>query len=219
MGILQTKRLLLRPLELSDIPQLVPLIGAREVAATTLRIPHPYTEQHARDFIVGGHDGSTNRAAIAGLAIVTKADERLIGGVGLSVEQDHQRAELGYWVGVPYWGRGYATEAARAVLAYGFEELKLNRIFAGHFAGNQASGRVLQKIGMCHEGCQREHILKWGKFLDSEMYGILRSEWEGTQIRVGRNTKTITTAGTEARRNFCDPLCRRRRELFHRLRI
>ena len=178
---IETERLLLRPLQLSDIPQLVRLIGAREVAATTLRIPHPYTEEDARAYIAGPQDGSTNRAAIAGQAIVRKHDSQLIGGIGLSVEPDHPRAELGYWIGVPYWGNGYATEAARALVAHGFRDLKLNRIFAGHFGGNAASGRVLQKIGMRHEGCQRAHILKWGRFLDCEMYGILRSEWEENQ--------------------------------------
>ncbi len=183
MASLETDRLLLRPLQLSDIPQLVPLIGAREVAATTLRIPHPYTDEDARAFIAGPQDGSTARAAIAGQGIFRKQDAQLIGGIGLSVEEDHRRAELGYWIGVSYWGQGYATEAARAVVSHGFGVLQLNRIFASHFAGNDVSGRVLRKIGMRHEGCQRAHILKWGKFLDSEMYGMLRSEWQQTQNR------------------------------------
>jgi RimJ/RimL family protein N-acetyltransferase len=62
-------------------------------------------------------------------------------------------------------------------VAYGFDTLNLHRIFASHFEGNTASAGVLKKIGMRHEGCQRDHILKWGKFLDSELYAILRSEW------------------------------------------
>jgi [ribosomal protein S5]-alanine N-acetyltransferase len=177
MTILQTERLILRPLELSDIPQLVPLIGASEVAATTLRIPHPYTEQHAREFITL-QSASAQQAPIAGQAITRKQDNQLIGGIGLQVDDTHKRAELGYWIGVPFSGNGYATEAARAMLAHGFGNLQLHRIFASHFTGNTASAGVLKKIGMRHEGCQRDHILKWGKFLDSELYGILRSEWE-----------------------------------------
>ena len=88
------------------------------------------------------------------------------------------RAELGYWVGVPYWGRGYATEAAREMLRHGFEDLKLNRIFAGVFGGNVASSNVLRKIGMQHEGTARQHFLKWGQFLDNECYGIIASDWK-----------------------------------------
>jgi RimJ/RimL family protein N-acetyltransferase len=88
----------------------------------------------------------------------------------------HQRAELGYWIGVPFWGHGYATEAGRAVVRHGFENFKLNRIFAAHFEGNEASGNVLRKIGMKHEGCARQAIMKWGKVMDLEMYAILRED-------------------------------------------
>ena len=77
---------------------------------------------------------------------------------------------------MPYWGRGYATEAARAVVAYAFDELGLNRVFAFHFTNNPASGRVLQKIGMRHEGTRRAHTRKDGAFLDSESYAILRGD-------------------------------------------
>ena len=175
MARLETERLILRPLESSDIPQLVPLIGSREVAVTTLRIPYPYTEQHARQFI----DNAAELSSKNHFGIFRKQDQQLLGGIGLRVEEEQSRAELGYWIGFPYWGSGYATEAARALLKYGFDVLQLHRIYASHFAGNEASGNVLRTIGMRHEGCQREHILKWGKFLDSELYGLIRSEWKG----------------------------------------
>ena len=169
---LQTERLRLRGYQTSDIAPLVPLIGAREVAATTLRIPHPYGEREARQFlaIVEQHHAS---GECLHLAILLRESGTLVGGVGLRLEQEHRRAELGYWIGVPHWGKGYATEAARAVVQHGFKKLGLHRIYAGHFVGNQASANVLRKIGMRHEGCQRAHILKWGKFLDQELYGML----------------------------------------------
>lgn len=170
---LQTERLTLRAHALSDIPALIPLIGAREVAATTLRIPHPYTESDARDFIAATQEDFSSGSGLR-LGIVLRASDTLCGGVGLRIEADHRRAELGYWIGVPYWGNGYATEAARAVVKYGFETLGLHRIFASHFANNPASARVLRKIGMRHEGSLRAHILKWGEFLDLEMYGMVR---------------------------------------------
>jgi [ribosomal protein S5]-alanine N-acetyltransferase len=169
--LIETARLTLRPLELSDIPQLVPLIGARQVAATTLRIPHPYSEKDADTFLAMPPGNETT------FAIVVREGNRLCGGMGLRVEEQHRRAELGYWIGVPYWGNGYATEAGQAVIRFGFQQLGLNRIFAAHFRHNPASGRVLAKLGMRYEGRLRQHIWKWGEFVDSEAYAILREEW------------------------------------------
>jgi [ribosomal protein S5]-alanine N-acetyltransferase len=170
---LETARLILRPYREADIPELVPLIGAREVAATTLRIPHPYTEENARAFLA-----LTQEPGKIWLATTLRGDGRQIGGIGLRVDDQHQHAELGYWIGVPYWGNGYATEGAREILRYGFEELDLHRIFASHFKHNPASGRILVKLGMRYEGCQREHLRKWDRFVDSELYGMLRHERE-----------------------------------------
>jgi ribosomal-protein-alanine N-acetyltransferase len=172
---LQTERMTLRPYALSDIPALMPLIGAREVAATTLRIPHPYSESDARGFIaITQEDHSTGNDLHLGIFLRESA--QLCGGVGLRIDPGHHHAELGYWIGVPYWGNGYATEAAAAVVKHGFEVIGLHRIFACHFADNAASAGVLKKIGMRHEGRQRAHILKWGEFLDLEMYGMLVSD-------------------------------------------
>jgi len=171
--ILETERLRLRSYNEADLAELIPLVGAREVAATTLRIPHPYTEQDARAFLLLAQE-----PARIWLATTLRSDGRQIGGIGLTVDEQHQHAELGYWLGVAYWGQGYATEAAREMLRYGFEDLRLHRIFASHFKHNPASGRVLRKVGMRYEGCQREHVLKWDQFIDSELYGILRREWE-----------------------------------------
>jgi RimJ/RimL family protein N-acetyltransferase len=170
---LETARLKLRPYCEADIPELLPLIGTREVAATTLRIAHPYTEQDARAFLALAQEPGR-----IWLAITLRSDGRQIGGVGLRVDEQHQHAELGYWLGVPHWGKGYATEAAREMLRYGFEDLQLHRVFASHFKHNSASGRILQKVGMRREGCQREHLRKWDHFVDSELYGILRHEWQ-----------------------------------------
>ncbi|MFZ0806627.1 MAG: GNAT family protein [Candidatus Sulfotelmatobacter sp.] len=170
---LQTNRLTLRPYRESDIPELLPLIGTREVAATTLRIAHPYTEQDARGFLELARDPEK-----MWLAITLRTDGRQIGGIGLRLDPTHHNAEIGYWLGVPYWGQGYATEAASEMLRYGFEDLKLHRIHASHFKHNPASGHILTKLGMRHEGCQREHLRKWDEFVDSELFGILRREWE-----------------------------------------
>jgi [ribosomal protein S5]-alanine N-acetyltransferase len=172
----ETPRLKLRPYTEADIPELLPLIGTREVAATTLRIAHPYTEQDAKAFLELAKDPDK-----LWLAITLRRDGRQIGGIGLRVEKQHHHAELGYWLGVPFWGHGYATEAAAEIVRYGFETLALHRIFASHFKQNPASGRILKKVGMKYEGCQREHLLKWDRFVDSELYGLLRREWEARE--------------------------------------
>ena len=169
---LHTDRLLLRAHTLADAPELARLAGAREVAATTLRIPHPYSVADAEAFISGGQDADERVA----FAIVLRENSVLLGGTGLRLEKEHRYAELGYWIGSPYWGNGYATEAARAVLRYGFEVLQLHRIHASHFANNAASGNILRKIGMKHEGRLRQRILKWGQYLDLELYGMLDTD-------------------------------------------
>jgi len=84
---------------------------------------------------------------------------------------------MGYWIARECWNRGYATEAAAALLAYAFEALGLHRVYARHFPRNPPSGRVMQKLGMVYEGRQREHVLRWDVFEDLDCYGILRSEW------------------------------------------
>lgn len=170
---ISTARLSLRAYELSDVADLARLIGAREVAENLVRVPYPYTEQDARNFIL-----SLKESSEASFAITLLDDQHLIGGIGLRIDPHHPRAELGYWLGTLYWGRGYATEAARSVVEYGFTGLGLHRIYALAFRENTASAKVLQKLGMTHEGCLREHLLKWGRFIDLETYGILRSEWK-----------------------------------------
>ena len=168
---IETARLALGPATESDIPELVPLIGVREIAATTLRIPHPYEEKHAREFFATVPKENELR-----IAIRLRGTGRLCGGIGLHPEMQHPRAELGYWIGVPFWGNGYATEAAKAVVRYGFEHFKFNRIYAAHFLGNDASGKVLQKIGMQYEGRMRQALWKLDSFIDVERYAILRED-------------------------------------------
>jgi RimJ/RimL family protein N-acetyltransferase len=124
------------------------------------------------------HQEKFERGEGVTFAITLRSDGVLIGAIGLGVHQPHDRAELGYWIGKPHWGRGYCTEAARAVLHYGFTVLGLNRIHASHFGRNPASGRVMEKIGMKYEGCSRQHVKKWGVYEDLRRYAILKAEYE-----------------------------------------
>ena len=175
---LRTARLLLRSLEREDIPAMVRLAGAREIAATTAGIPHPYSEDDGRRFLAQAEEDFRGGRSIF-FAVTILPEYELCGGVGFDLAMLHRRTELGYWIGVPFWGNGYATEAATAVVAFGFDVLGLHRIYAYHFAGNTASQRVLEKIGMRHEGRSRQHILKWDQFIDLENYGLLAAEFRG----------------------------------------
>lgn len=173
---LSTERLLLRPLTLDDAPTIQKLAGDKAVASTTGRIPHPYEDGTAEAWI-GTHRQAFEEDKETIFGITLKEDGTLLGCIGLTINREHERAALGYWIGKPYWGKGYCTEAARAVVRFGFEELGLNRIYATHFTRNPASGRVMAKIGMTHEGCHREHFMKWGVLEDLVTYAILRSEF------------------------------------------
>jgi [ribosomal protein S5]-alanine N-acetyltransferase len=170
-------RLRLRPFTLADAPAVQALAGTREVASTTLNIPHPYEDGMAEQWIQT-HASHYESGKLVTFAIVERETEQLVGAMSLALQGEHARAELGYWIGLPFWNRGYATEAAREVLRFGFEELGLNRIFASYLVRNPASGRVMQKLGMQFEGRLRQHVRKWGSFEDLELYGILRKEWQ-----------------------------------------
>ncbi len=175
---LQSKRLLLRPFAVSDAPRVQQLAGDREIAATTSLIPHPYPDGEAERWI-STHPQSFANGESARFAITLRADSLLIGAIGLEIQPKHNRAEVGYWIGRNYWGQGYATEALRVVLTYGFSR-GLHRIWAEHFAHNPSSGRVMQKAGMRHEGTLRHHMVKWGRAVDCEVYGILSHEFNPT---------------------------------------
>ena len=174
MPILETSRLVLRPFAPADAPIVQRLAGDREVAATAMTIPHPYEDGVAEAWIETRAPKWEAREALV-LAVTSEA-EGLVGTMSLQLKLAHRRAELGYWIGVPFWNRGYATEAAGAVITYGFDALGLNRIEARHFTFNPASGRVLAKVGMTREGILRQRVLKGDTLEDLALYAILRSD-------------------------------------------
>jgi len=174
---LTTDRLILRPFALEDAPDVQRLAGDRDIASTTLNIPHPYEDGVAEKWI-GGHADKFRAGELVNFAITLRETRRLIGAVGLTLSLPNERAELGYWIGKPWWGRGLCTEAAAAVLRYGFNELGLNRIHASHLGRNPASGRVMEKIGMRCEGRRRRHVKKWDVLEDLEVRAILCGEFD-----------------------------------------
>lgn len=169
---LETPRLVLRPFVAADAPVLVRELSDAAVARETLNIPHPYPPERAQEFL----DGIPKRFA-AGRSIVWAITLReggaLVGAVGLELVRAHHRAELGYWIAKSRWGQGIATEAARAAVQHGFTALGLHRIEAHHYPENPASGAVMRKLGMQHEGRLRAAVWRDGVPRDLERFALL----------------------------------------------
>jgi len=144
--VLATARLRLRAPQREDAPTIAALANDRRIAENTARIPHPYTLADAEGFLRYLEESETETAFA-----ITLADDTLIGICGLLMKP-RKTPEIGYWLGAPYWSHGYATEAARAVIDYAFEELGLERLDAGARVSNPASRRVLEKCGFQWSG-------------------------------------------------------------------
>lgn len=165
----------LRGWRLSDAASLARYANNPNVARDLVdAFPHPYTLDDAHRWI-GRHAGIEPPRSFA---IVV--DDRAVGGVGLEIGTDIRRrsAELGYWLGEPYWGRGIVTEVVRAVTRYGFATFDLEHIFAGLFERNTGSRRVLEKAGFSLEGRLRMHVTKDGQTMNDLIYGITRADLE-----------------------------------------
>ena len=184
---LTTERLVLRPFVVEDAAEVTRLVSDRRIADTTLNIPHPYDEGMAEAWI-GTHAEVAERDEGLTLAVTDKATDALIGAVGLSIARAHRRGELGYWVAVGQWGRGYATEASRAMLEHAFGPLDLSRVVAHCLTRNAGSWRVMEKLGMQREGRLRAHVVKWDVAEDIWIYGMLREEWRAVTREAGPYT-------------------------------
>lgn len=177
LPVLSTPRLILRPFRASDAARVSELAGAAGIAETTLNIPHPYRLEMAEPWIAT-HEEAFRQGRLVVLAITCRESEgALVGTISLSLTPEHDRGELGYWIGESFWGRGYCTEAAREMIRYGFQELGLFRIGSHHMVRNPASGRVMQKIGMRFEGRRRGIYKKRGAYEDCDFYGMLRADF------------------------------------------
>lgn len=159
MPTLSTERLTPRPFALDDAAEVQRLAGDEAIADTTLNIPHPYEDGVAEKWI-GGHQEAFDEDAMVTFAITRSSDGVLLGATSLVAISAGHQAEMGYWIGKDYWNSGYCTEAAREAVRYAFTELGLIRVHARHITRNPASGRVMLKIGMRHEGTQRLHVKK-----------------------------------------------------------
>jgi [ribosomal protein S5]-alanine N-acetyltransferase len=178
-----TERLVLRAIEGTDRARLLELANNWRVAKNLSTMPFPYTPTAADDWL-GKQVDLWDSGKAVNLAITLGG--QFIGGIGISV-REHGEWELGYWLGEPYWNRGYASEAAEALRDYAFEVLKLPHIVAGHFSDNHASGRVLTKLGFRYTKESRRYCLSLGtdvRCLDMKMDRIRWLEVRGLHSRV-----------------------------------
>jgi len=177
---LRTTRLLLRPFVLSDAEDVQRLAEDRAVAEPTSAIPHPYLDGMAESWIKT-HRKSFADGKQAVFAVTLTGSGELLGAISLMcMHRTHQRAEIGYWIGRDFWNQGYATEAARRLIAFAFD-LGLRRVCGRCLKRNPASARVMEKAGMRPEGCLRAHEFKAGRFEDVLLYGVLKDEWRVEQ--------------------------------------
>jgi [ribosomal protein S5]-alanine N-acetyltransferase len=171
------ERLALRPLRDDDAAAVAAGAGDRRVARFLIQVPSPYPIALARRWVRGRIEWWELGRGVT-LAIAHRdAPDDLLGTVSLRRFARDRRAELGYWLAASAWGRGFATEAAQALVDFGFRECGLARIYAQVLAGNHASMRVLEKLGMVNEGVKRQHVRKGRKLHDVVIYGLLRDEW------------------------------------------
>lgn len=187
-NVMVTKRLTLRQLELHDAESIERLAGEKEVADTTLSMPHPYPLGSAATFIKVRHEAAARGDGYS-FAVTLTEDGTFLGVVGLHVNRIHNMAELAYWIGKPYWRSGYCTEAAARIIQFAFDKLELNRVYAAAMTRNPASYKVMEKIGMKYEGILRNHIRKGDVYEDLRYYGLLRSDDLQTTIQHLANNK------------------------------
>lgn len=169
---IETERLLLRPFTQDDAENVAALCNNFNVYKSVLSLPYPYTVECALSWIAR-HEENFDGERMFEFAIADKHTGALYGCIGLSNVKAHKHGEMGYWIGEEYWGNGYATEAAKALIRFAFEAKGYHRVHACHFASNPASGKVMEKAGMTCEGMQKQHVFKLDTYQDIVLYGIV----------------------------------------------
>jgi len=167
--VLETERLVLRRPTLADVKAIARLANDRRIAQNTARIPHPYAVSDAEAFVnlVAEQPQDAN-------FLITREGE-VLGGVGIDLKP--AAPEIGYWLGVPFWGQGYATEAARAVIDYAFEEFGSAELRAGARVVNTASRRVLEKCGFQWTNVELRKVLSLGGSVPTDRFRLDRGVW------------------------------------------
>ena len=170
-AILQTQRLTLRKPVMADAIAVTELANDRRIAENTRRLPHPYSQGDAEQFV-----GSLQDASASDAVFLIELDFRPIGMVGIDFREPG-RPELGYWLGVEHWGRGYATEAVRAVIDYAFEEFAIDQLIAGARVANPASRNILEKCGFQWTGVELHRFEAIGSSTPVDCFKLTPRGW------------------------------------------
>ena len=168
--VLETERLMLRRPTLADVKAIATLANDRRIAENTRRLPHPYSQDHAIEFVRGTADD--NRGA----AFLIESNFVPIGMVGID-RRDPDAPELGYWLGVEHWGQGFATEAARAVIDFSFEEFEVEHLLSGARVANPSSRNILEKCGFQWSGVELHRFEALGCSTPVDRFRLSRSVW------------------------------------------
>lgn len=174
---LETRRLWLRWPRHADGASLVRLVGEKAVADMTARIPHPYPPEQATAFVFESRKGNALGRSLRMAIAPRKAPAQLIGMIGIEPDREDGRPNLGYWVGRPHWGKGYATEAARALVDAWFAYTDAEALSSSARIVNPASRRVLEKCGFAHTGTDRMAFPARGDVFPVDRFTLSRRAW------------------------------------------
>ncbi|MDQ0269655.1 RimJ/RimL family protein N-acetyltransferase [Cytobacillus purgationiresistens] len=165
-------RLILRLFKESDAKNVSIMCNNYNIYKSTLSLPYPYSLECALSWIVN-HEQNFALDRMYELAITDKNSGQLYGAIAISNHKQYKNGEIAYWIGEEYWGNGYGTEAAKAMIEFVFKEKNYHRVYARHFKSNPASGKIMKKCGMIYEGTLKDHIYKNDSFEDMVYYGII----------------------------------------------
>jgi len=172
MAIIKSKHFILRPFKKGDEKSLAENINNKKIYRNTLRVPHPYTLKDGKEWVKKNLKEAKKKKPQM-INFVIDINRGVAGSVGFDKIEGH-KAEIGYWLAEKYWGRGIMTEAAKLTTKFGFEKLKLRRIYAYVFSFNKASMKVLEKAGYKFEGILRKNVIKNGKFIDDYLFAKVK---------------------------------------------
>lgn len=179
--ILETARLALRDFQSSDRDQMARLANNFAITKMTSTMPFPYTREDADEFLNLKVPYFHSKGDLV-FAIVLKDDpDTYMGTIGLHFKDDEDHPELGYWIGEPFWGKGYVSELTKAFCAYAFETLDIDAMTAGYFADNPASGRVLDKLGFHYVRRRDYPSVARGEEADGHLLELTRDAWMAKQ--------------------------------------
>jgi ribosomal-protein-alanine N-acetyltransferase len=171
--IIETERLILSQLKEEDIPFVTEYLQNKIYSDLTSNIPYPYTREDAEFWVKISKEAFEQNTGYT--FAVRNKENQIIGAIGLH-DRDDDKAELGYWLGRLFWNKGYITEAASAIIDFGFKELDINKIYATYFLHNPASGRIMEKVGMEEEALLKQHLKKDGEYFDVMLHSVFKNK-------------------------------------------